>query len=154
MLAALRAAGHEVYDFRCPHGDPEEKGFNMPDGTLPAMASADCKCEHSSALAHGFKWSYIDENCMDWTPEEYQRQLMHPMAEQQFTNDIEAMKACDTCVLLLPCGRSAHTEAGWFAGRGCKTIAYIPEMQEAELMYKLFSAVTGSLDELVKLLTE
>lgn len=62
------------------------------------------------------------------------------------------MEWADTCVLVLPCGRSAHTEAGWFAGRGCKTIAYIPEMQEAELMYKLFSTVTGSLDELVKLL--
>ena len=28
-------------------------------------------------------------------------------------------------------------------------IAYIPEMQEAELMYKLFSHVTGSLEELI-----
>ena len=29
-----------------------------------------------------------------------------------FHNDIEAMEACDVCVLVLPCGRSAHTEAG------------------------------------------
>ena len=41
---------------------------------------------------------------------------------RQFRNDIEAMEACDTCVLVLPCGRSAHTEAGWFAGRGKKTM--------------------------------
>lgn len=39
----------------------------------------------------------------------------------------------DTCVLVLPCGRSAHTEAGWFAGRGLKTIVYMPEKQEPEL---------------------
>ena len=32
-------------------------------------------------------------------------------------------------------------------GAGKKVIVYIPEMQEAELMYKLFDLVTGSLDE-------
>jgi len=41
---------------------------------------------------------------------------------RQFHNDIKAMEACDACVLVLPCGRSAHTEAGWFAGRGKKTV--------------------------------
>lgn len=46
-------------------------------------------------------------------------------------------------------GRSAHTEAGWFAGRGLKTIVYMPEKQEPELMYKLFDRVVGNLDELV-----
>ena len=30
-------------------------------------------------------------------------------AERQFHSDIEAMEACDVCVLVLPCGRSAHT---------------------------------------------
>ena len=69
-----------------------------------------------------------------------------------FHNDIEAMEACDTCVLVLPCGRSAHTEAGWFAGKGRTTIAYIPERQEPELMYKLFSAVCCSMDELINVL--
>ena len=53
-------------------------------------------------------------------------------------------------VLVLPCGRSAHTEAGWFAGKGLKTIVYMPEKQEPELMYKLFDGVVGSMDELVK----
>ena len=47
------------------------------------------------------------------------------------------------------CGRSAHTEAGWFAGRGLKTIVYMPGKQEPELMYKLFDRVVGNLDELV-----
>ena len=70
----------------------------------------------------------------------------------QFSDDIQALEWADTCVLILPCGRSAHTEAGWFAGRGKKTFVYIPEMQEAELMYKLFDGVTGDLDELVQLI--
>ena len=45
------------------------------------------------------------------------------------------------------CGRSAHTEAGWMKGAGKRVIVYIPEMQEAELMYKLFDLVSGNLEE-------
>ena len=125
VVTKLREAGHEVYDFRNP---PHGKG--------------------------GFHWSDVAPNFQNWTVEQYAAGLKDPWSEQQFKSDLEAMEWADTCVLVLPCGRSAHTEAGWFAGRGCKTIAYIPEMQEAELMYKLLSAVTGSLDELVKLLAE
>lgn len=54
------------------------------------------------------------------------------------------------CLLVLPCGRSAHTEAGWMAGMGKRVIVYIPEMQEPELMYKLFDEVVDNLDDLVK----
>ena len=119
----LRAAGHDVYDFRNPpSGDP------------------------------GFKWGNVDPRYMEWSPEEYRDHLDHPKAVKQFGNDIEAMEACDTCVLVLPCGRSAHTEAGWFAGRGKKVLAYIPEKQEPELMYKLFSGVFCSMEELIEAL--
>lgn len=69
-------------------------------------------------------------------------------AQQQFSNDIEALEWADTCVLILPCGRSAHTEAGWLAGKWKKVIVYIPEMQEAELMYMLFDLVTDDIDEI------
>jgi hypothetical protein len=119
VVALLRAWGHDVYDFRNPpSGDP------------------------------GFKWSNVDERYMEWSPQEYREQLHCPMAERQFANDIEAMTACDTCVLVLPCGRSAHTEAGWFAGRGKKVIVYLPERQEPELMYKLFSDIACTEEEL------
>ena len=53
-----------------------------------------------------------------WSPEQYRDRLSHPLAERQFKNDLEAIRSCDACVLVLPCGRSAHTEAGWFAGAG------------------------------------
>ena len=67
-------------------------------------------------------------------------------AEKQFANDMEALEWADTCVLVLPCGRTAHTEAGWCKGRGMKTIVYIPKMEEPGLMYKLFDAVTDSIE--------
>lgn len=124
VVERLRAAGHEVYDFR-----------NPPHG-------------------NGFHWSDVDPMYMDWTVEQYAAGLKDPKSEAQFKNDIQAMEWAEACVLVLPCGRSAHTEAGWFAGRGCKTIAYIPEMQEAELMYKLFDLVTGDLDEVLSALQQ
>ena len=123
VVAKLRDAGHDVYDFRNPpSGDP------------------------------GFKWDNVDSRYMEWTPEEYRAHLDHPKAIKQFGNDIEAMEVCDTCVLVLPCGRSAHTEAGWFAGRGKNVLVYIPEKQEPELMYKLFSGVCCSMQELIDVL--
>ena len=123
VVAKLREAGYDVYDFRHPpSGDP------------------------------GFKWSSVSEDYMEWTPEQYRENLNHPKAVRQFGNDIEAMNSCDTCVIVLPCGRSAHTEAGWFAGRGKKVFAYIPEKQEPELMYKLFEGVCCSIDELIEAL--
>ena len=124
VVAKLRDAGHEVYDFR-----------NPPHG------------------GNGFRWSDIDENASSWSFKEYAEGLRHPKAERQFTADIEALKWADTCVLVLPCGRSAHTEAGWMAGAAKRVIAYIPETVEPELMYKLFDGVVGSLDELVRHLT-
>ncbi len=77
---------------------------------------------------------------------EYAEGLHHPLAERQFEADMVALEQADVCVLVLPCGRSAHTEAGWMAGTGKKVIVYIPEMQEPELMYKLFDAVVDSVE--------
>ena len=37
----------------------------------------------------------------------------------------------------------------WMAGAGKRVIAYIPEMVEPELMYKLFDQVVGNLEDLV-----
>ncbi len=125
VVETLRKAGHQVYDFRNPpSGDP------------------------------GFKWSNVDAGYMEWTPQEYRDRLHDPKAERQFANDIEAMESCDTCVIVLPCGRSAHTEAGWFAGKGKTVVAYIPIRQEPELMYKLFTAIACTEEELLRLLDE
>ena len=121
VVNRLREAGHEVYDFRNP--------------------------PHGGA---GFHWTDIDPNAPAWTYAQYAEGLHHPLAERQFQADIDALTWADTCVLVLPCGRSAHTEAGWMAGAGKRVVAYIPEMVEPELMYKLFDGVAGSLDELVE----
>ena len=125
VVQKLRDSGFDVYDFR-----------NPPSGD------------------EGFHWCNVSDKWLDWTQEEYRDKLMHPLAERQFGNDIKAMESCDICVLVLPCGRSAHTEAGWFAGKGKKVIAYIPTKQEPELMYKLFDGIAVSLNDLVTLVSQ
>ena len=69
VVAKLREAGHDVYNFRNPpSGDP------------------------------GFKWSSVSEDYMEWSPQQYRDMLQHPKTVRQFHNDIEAMEACDVCV--------------------------------------------------------
>lgn len=120
VIKRLKAEGHDVYDFR-----------NPPHG------------------GSGFHWTDVDENAPNWTFEQYAEGLTHPLAECQFAADLVALQRADTCVLVLPCGRSAHTEAGWMAGKGKRVIVYILEMVEPELMYKLFDDVVGDIDSLI-----
>lgn len=123
VVKRLRQEGFPIYDFR-----------NPPHG------------------GNGFHWTNVDKNAPNWTFKEYEEGLRHPLAERQFAADLEALQQADTCVLVLPCGRSAHTEAGWMTGAGKRVIAYIPEMVKPELMYKLFDRVVGNLNDLVQCL--
>ena len=118
VVKRLREFGHEVYDSRNP---PHNYG--------------------------AFIWKNVDPDFDKWTVDEYKKGLEHPSSERQFQADLDALYWADTCLLVLPCGRSAHTEAGWMKGAGKRVIVYIPEMQEAELMYKLFDLVSGNLEE-------
>lgn len=56
-------------------------------------------------------------------------------------HDFDAMKWADTCIMVLPCGRSANTEAGWMKGAGKKVFVYSPIKQEPELMYKIYDDI-------------
>lgn len=119
VVKALLEAGHEVYDFR-----------NPPNGT-------------------GFSWSEIDDNWQEWTPNQYIEYLDHPIAERGFQSDFQAMQWADTCVMVLPCGRSANTEAGWMKGAGKSVFVFQPIRQEPELMYKIYDQVVSSLEILL-----
>ena len=123
VVKKLREQGHEVFDFRNP---PDGKG--------------------------GFFWKDVDLDWENWTTQDYISNLDHELAQYGFKRDFDAMKECDVCVLVLPCGRSAHTEAGWMAGAGKKVIAYIPEKQEPELMYKMFDLITSDFKEITRAL--
>ena len=119
VVRTLRQAGHEVYDFR-----------NPPHG------------------GNGFHWSEIDPEWESWSRETFRKSLSHPVAQDGFSSDWDGMKWADAGVLLMPCGRSAHLEAGYFVGAG-KPLHILLSDGEPELMYRMATAVHCSLAELV-----
>lgn len=113
VLAELRAAGFEVYDFKNPA--PGNQGFGWRQTIDRPIATA---VDLLEALAH-------------------------PRAVAGFKFDFDAMKWADVCVLLLPSGNSAHLEGGWMAGQGKNVVVLAPELKEPELMYKCFDDEDG-----------
>ena len=121
MVDLLRMQGHEVYDFR-----------NPPNG-VP-----------------GFAWSEIDHDWQTWSAAQYRQLLItHPIAARGYVSDLRGMEWADTCVLLLPCGRSAHLEAGWFCGRGKRCLILTKDGEDPELMALLATDICISPQEVV-----
>lgn len=119
IVEKLRALGHEVYDFRNP----------APGNT-------------------GFAWSAIDPDWLGWTPRPFRKLLDDPVAVAGFGLDFDAMEWADTFVLALPCGRSAHLEAGWAIGAGKPTAILLHEDKfEPELMYRMAALIACDLGE-------
>lgn len=88
LLNVLRMQGYYTYDFKHPE-----------DNELS-----------------GFSWEKVDKDFEKWTCWDFKEGLHHPEAVKAFEKDFHAMQKADYCVLLLPCGRSAHSEAGWMKG--------------------------------------
>lgn len=121
IVERLRNGGHEVYDFRHP--------FNG----VP-----------------GFAWSSIDPDWKGWSAARYRELLTtSPIAAGGFVSDLRAMQWADTCLLILPCGRSAHLEAGWFCGQGKRCVILTRDGEEPELMALLATDICISLDEVL-----
>ena len=133
VVEAIRALGFDVYDFKNP--GEGKRGFSWGEIAL--------------------SWGQPEEHWKKWTTEEYLAALEHPIAKAAFRTDMDALEACDICVLVMPCGRSAHLEAGWATGAGKKTLVLWAEGQEAELMNKMHHGVYGTIEalcaELVKI---
>ncbi len=118
IVHALRRCGHEVYDFR-----------------------------HPAPGVKGFAWSDIDPAWEQWTAEQYRAALQHPIAVAGYKNDIDALRAAEVCVFVLPCGRSASWEFGYAMGMGKPGYVVQLEPQEPELMFREAQILT-SMNEL------
>jgi hypothetical protein len=124
VVAALRRAGHSVYDFRNP-GEGE----------------------------HGFAWARVDPAWQQWTPSQFRDALRHPVARRGFALDMRALAAADVTVLVLPCGRSAHLELGYAAAAGQRTFVLCDStLDEPDLMYGMATNVCLSISELLEAL--
>ncbi len=98
--------------------------------------------------ATGFHWSDIDPESewKSWSPSHFVAGLDHPVAVDGFRVDMNALRAADACVLVMPCGRSAHLELGYCIGAGKPTAILLTD-GEPELMYAMVDLLT---DDLVK----
>lgn len=122
IVRLLRDFGHEVYDFR-----------NPPNRT-------------------GFAWQQIGLDPKNCKAREYRERLKDPIAQAGFRSDFDAMKCADTCLLVLPCGRSAHLELGWSIGAGKRTIILTQDGEEPELMALMAHHICIDLREVLDVL--
>lgn len=123
VVHTLRAAGHDVYDFRNP--EPGDHGFSWRQCATPEQL-ADPRAFRDAVLTH-------------------------PVARAGFRKDMSALVDADATVLVLPCGRSAHLELGYATGAGQRTIVLLDSpMSEPELMYLMNTEICVSLDEVVE----
>jgi nucleoside 2-deoxyribosyltransferase len=120
VLATLRAAGHEVYDFR-----NEETAFGWE--------------QIDPSYQHGDKWDVRQLTAA----------YDNPLTLQGFMRDAQALDWCDALVMLLPCGKSGHLELGYAAGRDKHTCVVMLEPSEPELMYRLCDTVVNSVTGLM-----
>lgn len=121
VVATLRAAGIDCYDFRNPEG-----------GT-------------------GFSWDQVGGTAFSRTEsvDTYLKMIDHPRAVEGYAADFAAMTRADTFVLVLPCGKSAHLELGWAAGAGKRTAVLLEDFMEPELMYRMADYLAPNLFDLL-----
>ena len=125
VVKRLRALGHKVYDFR-----------------------------HPTPGDHGFHWSEIDPEYKEWDGSRFRARLNHPVAIDGYCKDMGALQKCDVCILVLPCGRSAHIEAGWAAGAKKLVAVLLDGQLEPELMYKMLDSICVNMEELIEWLQD
>lgn len=116
VVAALRTAGHDVYDYR-------DEGFEWSDVGMDKVNA-----------------SYVD----------MRRVLLDEAVETQFEKDLKALDWADALVLVLPAGRSAHTEFGYMCGRqGDPLTIIIWSPSEPDLLHLLADEIVSTIDEVV-----
>lgn len=126
IVEALRERGHDPYDFR--HPADGEDGFHWRE-VMP---------------------SWDDQGDGLVPAGEYLDALRHPRAIRGFALDHEALDRCLACILVLPAGRSAHLELGYFTGRPKPTAILLDDPVIPELMYGLADYVTPNLELMLR----
>lgn len=120
VVDLLRSHGHQVYDFRNP-----SVGYENPTGAIS-----------------GFRWEIVDSDWEHWDVNRYRYWLYCDSSiEKGFQSDWLAMKWADTCVLVLPSGKSAHLEAGYFVGAGKELHILLMDYDGPDLMYRMATEI-------------
>lgn len=122
MVQLLREQNHKVYDFQHPHGRTDKN-----------------------------VWSDLGVSNDNMTNEQFAEAITHQTAVTRFEDHFSAMQDADTCILLLPCGKSSHVEAGYMKGLGKRVFVYSSAKTiQPELMYLVFDGYFHDIDDLLK----
>lgn len=109
MCNYIRSKGYEVLDWR------------QADHPMPRWSCADPLFQEAA-------------DTQNWSPELARAALQHPLAKLVFERDMRLIDQADALLLLTPCGRSAHFEAGVAQGRGLPRAVFYEDGVEPELM--------------------
>ena len=99
-----------------------------------------------------FRWEEISEDWEYWSNAQFVSALSHPLSKKAFRADFNGMQWADACVLILPCGKSAHIEAGYMKGTGKPLYILLDnwEMTRAELTYSIADGIFENVPQLVE----
>ena len=126
LVKLLRENKHKVYDFTQPGGEAKPNVWD------------EIKLDHDSCSQAEYAKAMTDEKVV-----------------QRFSEHLEALTDADTCILLLPCGRSAHSEAGFMAGLGKRVFVFNNDNEiKPELMYLLYDGYTNNIKDLIEWVDE
>jgi hypothetical protein len=124
-VKVLREEGHEVYDFRHP----------------------------LIQTRYGFSWHSVSSDPEELKdPKRFRDEILpRPLCQQGFNLDMNALRASEVTVLVLPCGRSAHLELGWAIGAGQYTLVLLDNpLSEPELMYLACTDLCINMSEIIQ----
>lgn len=123
VLDALEVTGHQVYDFQ-------------NDGSA-------------------FDWHDVDpswdsqEDGLMVSVNDFMISLNHDLSIRAFNHDFGALEEADLLILVTPCGKSAHLEAGYAAGMGTPVWILLEDPMRPELTYKVADYMTANLSAIV-----
>lgn len=120
----------------------------------PALPGPDYGVHDFRDPAGYFQWSDVDPDWESWDVPAFRARLRHPAAGVGFDRDMGGLNRATACLLVGPCGRSAHLELGYAIGRGIATAAYLPERQEPELMYRAVDHILATVGEVLEWATD
>ena len=119
VVRVLRAAGHDVFDFKNPPGG---QGFTS--------------------------WPGVEAKKASWTKEEARTALEHPRSKEALKSDWDGMRWADAVVCVQPFGKSASVELGWAVGAGKPTALLLAD-GEPELMQSMADRMFTRLEDVV-----
>lgn len=159
ILDALTQWNIAFYNWR------DEEGFHWSDVMQAELVCTVCHVEKSKCLPGGryytlcpfskdgsdHVWSGSTDH---WTtpipPYQFISAMEHERSIAGFQRDMNHLRDAEAVILLLPCGKSAHLEAGWAAGAGKPLALYAPEPLQPELMYGMMELITADIHLLMK----